>query len=1552
MVCLFLGLPFFTFADSDVWSAENKSTLEVESIQEAEPLVLQIKSVIASSDDGNIATNVIDSLYETRWSAKGSGEYLVLALAEPTAVGYMGISFYRGDQRSTHFSLLASDDGEEYIEIYKGSSSGLTTELELINFDVNMVKYIKVLCNGNTSNEWNSITEIVLYAPMEGEPLLTHIEPLPVEVREDLSYESPGFVNPDGSEHPVHVLPEPTGRRIDVTAYGADPEDNESNDFTAIQQAFLAATEGDEIYFPNGVYNVSTQNQYCFLLRSGVYVRGEDPELTIIQAEGIDGVYPNAVFKSMGQENIKISNLTITSDYHGSYSTDPNTNNHEFSAPSYHIQLEDDSLQRPSHHITIENMIFENFRAMGVRIAKSHDVVVRDSLFQKATDVGGGGAGYGITIQGEGFEKDRLGYNNDSRYNLVENCTFQGPYIRHGIIIQYYSHNNLVRNNHFFHTVLDAIDLHGEDEYLNEVTENYVADVITGAGVGVGNTGATHDKSGRGNYIHNNTITNSREGVKVYLGTEGTVIENNLITQTNVPNSKGVYLLHAPYTQVRGNTIVNNYGEGFTGVYISSQSVDGKLMGADFSTIEHNVITNNSRGLYIDSGYNIDISSNTIQHNDTPIIDTRNVVERGISVSNAEELTEALMQVEPGDTIYLRDGEWHNQHLVVDAHGTEGAPITIQAETPGSVILTGDSTLRIGADYITVDGLLFQNGYLDGTQGGVVEFRDPVTGRAANYSVLQNSAIDSYNNPNKETDYKWVSLYGTHNRVENCDFRGKNHRGALLVVWRDDDTAQYHTIGRNSFRYIEDFQDNGAEVIRVGTSQQSLSSSFTTVEENLFEQCNGEIEIISNKSGENIYRGNIFLDSAGTLTLRHGNDCIVEENFFFGNDYPGTGGIRIIGENHLVRDNYISGIAGDSGQFRSAIALTNGVEDSPLNRYFQVKHAIIEGNLLVHNSRNLFIGSGVNQELSLAPENITVQDNIIVTKQNEPAITYFDLPSNIVYKHNTISDGSEGINSIEFILQEPDLVYDETYGMYVPSADSGVEFNPRPIDRDAIGPLWVTESTFITRNLYKEAAIETITVPYETTDKTILMGVDSNQVYIGNQKTVSHIKYPSVMPTLLDGALHIPLSLIESVYGVNGFSTDTNSDFDGFYEIITHNNDFYVSLNDAARSLRVYLLYDKRGFAVLSDSERVLNQFREEDLGNYVANIYRVTASEHDGNVPTNSLDGDFSTRWSAEGVGQWIEYDLFGSHEIIAVDLAFFKGDQRESFFEIQYSVDGENFTTLYDGSSIGTTTGFERFPFPVEEGSVTANYIRIVGKGNSANNWNSITEVQVINQEGDAILIPTSLPGVETTPLDDSKSLQNPHEADVSQNPEIPHTATAILPVADGYVELGKPSENFGSSDKLRAKTNSSGSIVRLAYLKFELPKEQAISQGFFELTSKMSTNNEPDTRLTFDIYGISSVDWNESDLTWENSPNHSMDSHEITGVGESAEFITTITMHGLGEVNTYQVDISEYLLAQNSNQITLLIVDSLVQDGNVDFYSKERSNKSHRPYLYIVE
>lgn len=428
--------------------------------------------------------------------------------------------------------------------------------------------------------------------------------------------EYPGLRETDGSIHPIHTPHEATADTFNVLDYGADPLDNDHDDQAALDQVYALAGNNDVVYFPPGYYNFNSGSIYKstahFKLKSGLNVIGASRDSVFFISNFPDNVnenYSTMWLYGSAVSDILIEGISFTSTYDGIMPTSLSENNPDKTAPKYGIFLTGDGVWRPSYNITIRDCNFELVRSQMVRVSTSHDVVVKHCHFSNATDLGGGGAGYGVAIQGEGHEIFRDGYPADCIHNLVDSCEFIGPYIRHGVIIQYTAHNNLVRNSYFTRNGYDAIDLHGEDEYLNEIYGNTVENMPTGAGVGVGNTGAEHDASGRKNYIHNNTFNRCREGVKVYLRSPQTRIENNLADTC----TRGIYILNGPGTQLVDNEIRN----GIYGIHLAH---DGGTLGdyygdPDSVLIVSNQIHNNSYGLLISAGTNIMLGENTFYSN-------------------------------------------------------------------------------------------------------------------------------------------------------------------------------------------------------------------------------------------------------------------------------------------------------------------------------------------------------------------------------------------------------------------------------------------------------------------------------------------------------------------------------------------------------------------------------------------------------------------------------------------------------------------------------------------------------------------------------------------------------------------------------------------------------------------------------------------------------------------------------------------------------------------------------------------------------------------------
>jgi len=368
------------------------------------------------------------------------------------------------------------------------------------------------------------------------------------------------------------------------------------------------------------------------------------------------------------------------------------------------------------------------------------------------------------------------------------------------------------------------------------------------------------------------------------------------------------------------------------------------------------------------------------------------ISEKTYTISSAAELNE--LKLAPGDKVIMKSGEWKSQLINFKGKGTAEKPITLVAEIKGSVVLSGNSNLKIDGEWLVVDGLSFKNGA--SLKDDVVIFTKTTTN-----SRLTNTSIENYNPSDKTLDYKWVSLYGYHNRVDHCSISGKTHQGTTLVVWLDD-KPNYHQIDHNYFGPRPELGANGGETIRIGTSTYSMNDSYATVQNNIFDKCDGEVEIISIKSGFNKIMNNLFYECAGTVTFRHGNNSEVSNNYFIANNVTNSGGIRLIGENQKVHGNYLYKVSGRT--LRSAISVMNAYEKPALNEYWQVKNADIQNNIIVGAREAFVLGSGKDNDRTLAPDGVNISNNYIINPVT--LLVTQDEPKNLKMQNNQVEGAS------------------------------------------------------------------------------------------------------------------------------------------------------------------------------------------------------------------------------------------------------------------------------------------------------------------------------------------------------------------------------------------------------------------------------------------------------------------------------------------------------------------------------------------------------------------
>ncbi|MGB5256764.1 MAG: polysaccharide lyase 6 family protein [Woeseiaceae bacterium] len=420
-----------------------------------------------------------------------------------------------------------------------------------------------------------------------------------------------------------------------------------------------------------------------------------------------------------------------------------------------------------------------------------------------------------------------------------------------------------------------------------------------------------------------------------------------------------------------------------------------------------------------------------------------------ILVSTQAEYKDAVKAANPGDTIVLANGEWRDFEILFTGEGTEDAPITLKGETPGRVFVTGQSNLRLAGKHLVVSGLVFKDGH--SPTNTVIAFRR-TKGDLAYHSRVTEVVIDHFNNPERyETDF-WVMIYGKHNRFDHNHLEGKSNQGVTLAVKLDSEESRenHHRIDHNYFGPRPILGSNGGETLRIGTSHYSLSDSLTTVENNYFDRCNGEVEIISSKSGRNVFRGNLFFESRGTLTLRHGNDNLIENNVFLGNRVDHTGGIRVINKGQIVRNNYMYGLTGH--RFGGALVIMNGVPNSPINRYHQVDNALIENNSVI-DSDHIELAAGADSERSAPPINSVFRANLVYNADGSENVAVHDDIAGIAFRDNSMHEDMELARADNGLL----------YPVDPDRADKGVRKDLRVLERSATGPSWYPKPGYADR---------------------------------------------------------------------------------------------------------------------------------------------------------------------------------------------------------------------------------------------------------------------------------------------------------------------------------------------------------------------------------------------------------------------------------------------------------------------------------------------------------
>ena len=324
-----------------------------------------------------------------------------------------------------------------------------------------------------------------------------------------------------------------------------------------------------------------------------------------------------------------------------------------------------------------------------------------------------------------------------------------------------------------------------------------------------------------------------------------------------------------------------------------------------------------------------------------------------ITVTSLSALQTAINSAVAGDIIILANGTYTaSSDITVSKQGTATAPITIQAASIGGAIIGGTNGFNIvsPARYIIIKGFKFTHNASQATMATGTSFcrwtRNIFETPGAGENLLLN---------------------GNDHEVDYNTFQHKNALGRFIAVrGSGSQIAQRLHIHHNYFWDQQPQTGNGAETVQFGLSGLSLSNSNSIVEHNVFEECEGENEMISIKASAVTIRYNTIRNCPAQFTLRHGNRCLVYGNYFIN-----TPGIRIFGDDHVIFSNHFENcnpainIGNGDGEVADGDALT--VHDRP-------DRVIIAFNTLVNNTANI---TQSGRTSGLGATNTTVANNIV-----------------------------------------------------------------------------------------------------------------------------------------------------------------------------------------------------------------------------------------------------------------------------------------------------------------------------------------------------------------------------------------------------------------------------------------------------------------------------------------------------------------------------------------------------------------------------------------------
>ena len=775
------------------------------------------------------------------------------------------------------------------------------------------------------------------------------------------------------------------------------------------------------------------------------------------------------------------------------------------------------------------------------------------------------------------------------------------------------------------------------------------------------------------------------------------------------------------------------------------------------------------------------------------------------TVGNATDFNN-LPRLNAGDVVQMNSGTYGAINKTLESSISDDAtaknnPVLVYAVTPGGVVVNAPSKITLSGRGIILAGLDFN------ANSGILA--DYLVGTASGSRYMTLSHLRFNGCAAGAIDGKWINIQGFYATIEYCTLTERpetihNTTVAFMPNLSEGGVAvpRLHKVRYCYFgpRYAvpqdtSSDADNGFESLRIGVGAVQTYDMQVTVERNVFYRSiwrvdgvtAGEPEIISIKSKGNKILNNTILESQGGICFRSGNGSTVEGNFIFGGGYYATGtsialrtasanqgGIRVIGPDQIVRNNYIANVVGDG--IRAALCVMSGESDynpgDPANGIINTGFYQPADNAKIYN--NTFISCKEMSLGLLSNDSQTNSSGVYVAKS----------PANVQMFNNVWQGGSSETTSAinrdtSVVSGYTPIVLGGSGANYIQEGSSG-KYGWNGL----LNSTYTTVSPLITTS-FDNYKIPTASSPILNKATSILVATTDIR---GLTRPVSNLDIGSFelevtgsgLKPLLKSEVGVVFDGGPSSYPVAGSGDSrpnilTTSIAGGsvgtsFYQLMqASGGDGLIVWSISSGSLPLGLTLSGGGILSgtpttigsytftmrVTDSDSTGPDSAEKSFTLVVASaggaklsISTVKAYSTTSGKTSYSYDGNTSTRWSSTVKSKnpntngtnfgtdctWIWWDLGENKNLSSVKLNWYNSSTRTYNYRIDSTTNTNSWATILartNSATNGLTGGYET----VNLASASGRYVRLVSWGNSdLNGWIHISEVEIY---GSAIAI-----------------------------------------------------------------------------------------------------------------------------------------------------------------------------------------------------------------------